>query len=313
MPNFTTGNLCVIIKLLVLVSKIQKEVIMDYIQTTQDKIVKIKNSKIQHGMSNDRIYLMHLEKSDLPYIIDELDNLSQVQNYSKIFAKVQRSECPSFLEKGYVSEAIIPGFFRGLEECVFMSKYFDPKRGLEIDRKLNSRVLSTAISKRNSKATSAMASSCKDFSFRLALPEDAFQMANLYSNVFDSYPFPVFDPEYIKSTMAENIVYFCLWKDDELAGVSSCEMDVDNLNVEMTDFAVLPKYRGKNISLSLLYQMDIQMKQRGIKTAYTIARANSFGMNITFSKCGYTFAGRLVKNTQIGGTIEDMNVWYKQL
>jgi putative beta-lysine N-acetyltransferase len=90
-------------------------------------------------------------------------------------------------------------------------------------------------------------------------------------------------------------------------------MDIENLNVEMTDFAVLPKYRGKSLSLFLLNQMDAHMREQGINTAYTIARANSFGMNSTFSKCGYSFAGRLVKNTQIGGEIEDMNVWYKQL
>jgi putative beta-lysine N-acetyltransferase len=113
--------------------------------------------------------------------------------------------------------------------------------------------------------------------------------------------------------MDENIVYFCIWKGSELAAVSSCEIDMGNLNVEMTDFAVLPKYRGRGLSLFLLGQMNIHMKQNGIKTAYTIARANSFGMNSTFSKCGYSFAGRLVKNTQIGGSIEDMNVWYKQL
>lgn len=279
----------------------------------QDTIIKIKNSKIQHGLSNNRIYLMHLEKSDMPNIMDELDSLSAVNGYSKIFAKVPGPECPKFLEKGYVSEAAIPGFFKGAEECIFMSKYLDPKRGFEVDRKLNSRVLSTAISKRNSSSLSNESDICSGFSFRIAVPKDSSQMAHLYSNVFNSYPFPIFDPEYIKSTMDESLVYFCAWKGSELAAVSSCEMDVENYNVEMTDFAVLPKYRGKGLSLFLLGQMEILMRQKGIKTAYTIARANSFGMNSTFSKCGYSFAGRLVKNTQIGGTIEDMNVWYKPL
>jgi hypothetical protein len=44
---------------------------------------------------------------------------------------------------------------------------------------------------------------------------------------------------------------------------------------------------------------------------YTIARAISVGMNITFARCGYDFGGTLVNNTQIAGRIESMNVWYK--
>ena len=55
------------------------------------------------------------------------------------------------------------------------------------------------------------------------------------------------------------------------------------------------------------------MKQRGFQTSYTIARSASIGMNITFSKLSYIHAGTLVNNTNIGGQIESMNVWYKTL
>jgi beta-lysine N6-acetyltransferase len=36
-------------------------------------------------------------------------------------------------------------------------------------------------------------------------------------------------------------------------------------------------------------------------------------MNVTFSRAGYTFTGTLINNTNIGGSIESMNVWYKRL
>ena len=55
------------------------------------------------------------------------------------------------------------------------------------------------------------------------------------------------------------------------------------------------------------------VEKKNINTAYTIARSNSFGMNCTFAKCGYDFGGILVRNTQIGGKIEDMNVWFKSI
>ena len=59
--------------------------------------------------------------------------------------------------------------------------------------------------------------------------------------------------------------------------------------------------------------MDHAARERGHRVAYTIARALSFGMNITFARRGYLFAGTLVNNTNISGRIESMNVWYKRL
>ena len=55
------------------------------------------------------------------------------------------------------------------------------------------------------------------------------------------------------------------------------------------------------------------MRQKNMRTAYTIARAISPGMNITFAKAGYKFSGTLINNTNISGGIESMNVWYKSL
>jgi hypothetical protein len=55
------------------------------------------------------------------------------------------------------------------------------------------------------------------------------------------------------------------------------------------------------------------MINRRIITAYTIARAESAGMNETFAKNGYKYCGTLVNNTNISGQIESMNVWVKKL
>jgi hypothetical protein len=59
--------------------------------------------------------------------------------------------------------------------------------------------------------------------------------------------------------------------------------------------------------------MEREMKRLGMLTTYTIARALSPGMNITFAKMGYNYAGTLKNNCNISGCIESMNVWYKIL
>ncbi|MCK5703257.1 MAG: hypothetical protein KAI29_18980, partial [Cyclobacteriaceae bacterium] len=125
-------------------------------------------------------------------------------------------------------------------------------------------------------------------------------------------PFPIFNPDYLVSTMKEDVVYFGIFNgEDDLIAASSSEMDISSSNVEMTDFATLPTNRGTGLALILLNRMEEEMHQKNIKTFYTIARAYSYGMNITFAKNGYTFSGTLSNNTNISGNIESMNVSYK--
>jgi hypothetical protein len=59
--------------------------------------------------------------------------------------------------------------------------------------------------------------------------------------------------------------------------------------------------------------METKMKKEGILLAYTIARAISRPINGTFAKAGYQFAGMLTNNTNICGSLENMNVWYRRL
>jgi hypothetical protein len=53
--------------------------------------------------------------------------------------------------------------------------------------------------------------------------------------------------------------------------------------------------------------------RRGVKTAYTIARVDSRAISRVFQKTGYRYAGRLIKNSQIGGRIRSMTIWYKRV
>jgi putative beta-lysine N-acetyltransferase len=144
-------------------------------------------------------------------------------------------------------------------------------------------------------------------------PTDAEEMTAVYKEVFESYPFPIHNAEYIRKTMANDVVYFCIREDGKIVSLSSAEMDTSSQTVEMTDFATLSKYRGAGYAVQLLDRMEDEMVNRDIRTAYTIARALSPGMNVTFAKMGYAFAGTLINNTNISGSIESMNVWYKHL
>jgi hypothetical protein len=55
------------------------------------------------------------------------------------------------------------------------------------------------------------------------------------------------------------------------------------------------------------------MKEEGILLSYTIARAIFRPINAVFAGAGYQYAGTLLNNTNICGSLESMNVWYRKL
>lgn len=273
-----------------------------------DPIEIIGRSVIQHGKFNDRVYLMKLDPTDLPEILGHLNGLAEQHHYSKIFAKVPRSAQPDFEAEGYLVEAQIPRFYDNRDDVVFFGKYFAAARGQEQKPELVRKVLHAAEGKKGRGGKTPLR---EPFVSRAAKAEDVDAMAEVYRQVFATYPFPIHDPEYLQRTMEENVAYFAIWHGDRMVALSSAEMDVAGRNAEMTDFATLPDYRGKGLANYLLAGMENTLEKHGISTAYTIARAYSYGMNITFARQDYSFSGTLTNNTNISGGLESMNVWYK--
>lgn len=275
-----------------------------------DKIEKLEHSLIQHGPNNDRVYLMKLAAKDSPQIIDKLHDLSLVKKYTKIFAKVPGTMVDDFTQKDFKKEATIPKFFKGKEAAHFVSRFIGAARSFlsPAKKKRIKNNIDIAMTKKDNNSIQK-----PDVEFRPLGHDDVTQLVSLYDKTFDVYPFPIFEEKYINETMDQNIDYFGAFVDDKLVAASSAEKDVENKNAEMTDFATLPKHRGKNLSYFLLKEMEKELATKDYKTLFTIARAESVGMNATFARRDYEFAGTLVNNTLIGEDIESMNVWYKHI
>ncbi len=273
-----------------------------------DTIETLDRSLIQHGPDNERIYLMKVCGEDLPGLLGKMDRLAEKQGYTKIFAKVPLQVKGLFRQRDYVQEAAVPGFYHGQVDGVFLAKYLNPTRRQDPRRERIDTILETA---RQAADQSEAAEAPRAFTVRPAEASDAEEMADLFRQVFESYPFPIFNPRYLQETMESHVQYFCALDGGRIAAVSSCEMDRSAENVEMTDFATLPEYRKRGLAQLLLSTMEDHMRALGMQTFYTIARSLSPGMNITFAKRNYTYGGTLIQNTNICGRLESMNVWYK--
>jgi len=274
-----------------------------------DTVTAVGGTLVQHGQLSDRIYVMHLSPADLPGILDDLDGLAQHEGYTKIFAKVPASALSLFIARGYIVEARVPRFFRGREDGYFAAKFFDAERQRESAD--TAAVLATVRAKGGERRPAALPSG---YTCALATEDDADDLAALYGEVFATYPFPIADAGYLRETMAGDYRYFIVRAvDGRLAAASSAEIYRQDENVEMTDFAVHPDFRGRSLSGFLLSRMEEAMRAAGMKTAFTIARALSYPINATFARAGYAWAGTLVNNTNICGGFESMNVWYRAL
>jgi len=278
---------------------------------TSDTVTCLGSSVIQHGPCNDRVYLMKLAVEDTDTIIPAIEALAGRYGYSKLFAKVPASAKDRFCAAGYRVEAHVPGMFGGVEDGWFLARYPDSSRADPGDAApFTADLLRSAKSRPepcgNGSAVSGVVIEEAD-------RKDVDALAGLYADVFETYPFPIHDPEYLRETMDDGIRYFVVRAGDRVVAASSAEVDVSGLNAEMSDFATHPEYRGMGLCPALLAAMEGKMRCSGIRTAYTIARAAFYPVNITFARAGYQFGGTLVNNTNICGAFESMNVWYKSL
>ena len=269
-------------------------------------------SLIQHGPNNDRIYLMKLHPDeDVDSLIDQLEELAASKGYSKIIAKLPESAGHYFMERNFELEARVPNLFMGTEDGFFYGKFRDPERGTlaKSERKLMAEV--KEVAKGSSEVSEGALPG--DIKITKLSKADVPALVALYKEVFKVYPFPVFEETYLAEAMETHAEYYGAWHKGHLIAACSAEMDFDALNAEMTDFAALPAHRGQNLSYFLLQKMMSQTAEEGIKTVYSMARANSFGMNKNFERSGFHFGGVLVNNTFIGETIESLNIWYRGL
>jgi len=275
-----------------------------------DAIETFGKSVIQHGPDNDRVYLMKLAQEDLSDIINIVYRLATLNGYSKAFAKVPESWTELFAVHGYWPEAKVPALFKGQEDGFFMARYFDANRRIDHEVDRLKKVLETAHTKAEKRRHTFLPANCQ---CRLMSPNNCKQMSKLYQQTFTSYQFPIHDPQYLASTMDKNMLYAGILQRSQLLALASAEIDHQNSNAELTDFVIDINWRGHGLASILLQYLETELQRFEIKSCYTIARAMSYGMNICFAQNGYQFGGTLVKNTQISGSLQSMNVWHKNL
>lgn len=275
-----------------------------------DIVISLGKSLIQHGSFNDRIYLMKIHPDDAGIIFQLLTDLHTKYNYAKIVMKIPESLEDIYKSVYTVQEARIPGFYQGDEDALFLSRFIDTARALDDAYDQIQKNIQISLEKTS---TPSQIIEPLEWTIREATIEDISQICALYQRTFETYPFSIHEPDYLKKMMNEGVHFFVGETSDGIIAAGSCEIDRYASAVEMSDLAIDAAYKGLGLSKKLLSCMEQQMKEEGIKTTYTICRGGPLPVNRLFARAQYHYGGTLINNTNICGKIESMNVWYKSL
>jgi len=251
-------------------------------------------------------------QGNLAAMLTTIDMLIREHAFSKVFVKTKPADWPYLLRMGYMIEGVYKGYFDGID-AYCMARYTDLTRRtsdywIEEDDILAG-VLRLPIKSENQGVP-------KGYRLRMATPEDAEQLADLYARIFRTYPTPMHDRNYVRETMQEGTIYWLVEGEatsGKLISAASAEINRTYRNAEMTDCTTLPEYQGKGLMRLLIQALERELVSQGIFCAYSLSRALSFGMNAAFHQLGYAYSGRLTKNCNIYDKFEDMNLWVKDL
>lgn len=148
---------------------------------------------------------------------------------------------------------------------------------------------------------------------RTAQKEDAEKIASLFQEVFPLYPSPMDRPNYVRHLMEQDVLFKMIEIDGAPVSVAAADMNPKFLHAEITDCATLEPFRGNGYLSKLIFSLEKDLKSMGYLTAFSLARARSYGINIVLSSHGYKYSGRNINNCRIMNGFEDMNIWVKQL
>ena len=281
---------------------------LDYLIKKEDYYIKV-----FLDYHNKRIIVLDYAGPNIHRLSHKLDYLAGENSFDKVFIKAKTEDWEDFIQHGYHLEGIFKYFYSG-ENAYSIGKFYTRERrysdAIEEENQIINKIIHQDLSLVEDKSRLGDNLQIKD-----ATIENIEQLAELYSEVFKTYPTPLNNANYIATLMKHhNVIFKVVLDGDKIVSAASADMEPAHKNAELTDCATLPQYRGMGFMSILIDELEKEIKNTyGIICAYTLARAKSFGMNNVFYRLGYRYNGRLINNCNIMGAFEDMNLWVKKI
>lgn len=248
-------------------------------------------------------------RGNIEIALSFVQELVKEKSIEKLIIKVRKEDYDILLQNGFICEAKVDRYFLG-NDMYFFCKYFHEQRMVSEYWLKEDKIAEDVCLRKQHQDDETPP---PIYIIKKLEEADAEQLAQLYRTIFQIYPVPLDDPDYIKKTMRNGTVYYGFYCDGEIVSAASAEKNDIYKNAELTDCATLPAHRKHKLMKWLLETLEDDLRTDGIYCAYSIARALSFGMNMVLHQLGYVYKGRLLNNCYIFDKLEDMNVWVKDL
>lgn len=267
----------------------------------------IKNVKLYVDYTNQRLKILNY-----PFVSDDIISLiidfARKEGLGKIISNCSIKLLKPFRNCGFKIEGVINSFFQG-EDAYCISLFIDKNREVPLHKEEEDEILYQCVFERKKHFSAGKTK----YIVRNAELIDIPQMVQLFIKVFETYPSPVFNGDYLKSVMNKQVFFKVAVENEKIISIASADTDTHNMNAEITDCATYPEHRGRGILTNLIQSLEHDLKNRGFITLYSLSRAINPGINKSLSKLDYRYGGRLVNNCHICGGFEDMNIWVKKL
>jgi beta-lysine N6-acetyltransferase len=242
-------------------------------------------------------------------VLDKAEELAHEHQVEKLIMKARLEDLLHLYEKGLQPEAVVDRYFLG-SDAHFFSKFYTVERKKN-DHWMTEDGMIQSIYQLDTTIDKPFPP--KEYELKKADKACAKELSALYRKVFQIYPAPLHDPEYVEKTMKEGTVYYVFFYQGKIVSAASAEVNSFYKNAELTDCATLKDHRKYGLMKIILRELEGELRRQGIFCAYSIARSLSFGMNAVLYQLGYKYRGRLMNNCYIYDKLENMNMWVKNL
>lgn len=257
--------------------------------------------------TNNRLKILEHQCID-ENIVKKILDFAIEENLGKIILNCRVRFLKVFKNCGFKIEGIINGFFLG-EDAYCISFFIDKER--EISARIKEE--DSTVSRCLTEAKRFNPDDHAEYTIRDANVKDIPPMIKIFSEVFETYPSPVFSMEYLKKVMNKRVLFKVAVQSDKIISIASADMDKLHMNAEITDCATYPEHRGRGLLPNLIFHLEHDLKAKGLHSLYSLSRAINPGINKVLSNLDYKYGGRLINNCHICGGFEDMNIWVKNL